>query len=477
MTLNNKGRDTVVSLVLDSAPLIKRVNLFPMAQKFYTIPEVIAEIRDKEAREQLENSLVDIQVKIPSEEAVNAVIRFAKKTGDLATLSKTDIRVIALTWMLEKEAGNLANIRTEPIKSQVQYGKQKGKKPQQQKKEEEEEKKEEKIEEEEKEESKNMEEDDLGVFNEQIDWENEFGEIEDKEFESDYDVDIDVDFDDENENENENENNKEKGKEEEVIEEQSNEETKNEEEVTNDEVKEEEEEKEEEKKEEEKKKENDDDDDEGWITPDNINKFHAKHYGWNTKKESKTYDVACMTADFAMQNVLIQMNLKILSVDGMIIHRIKNWELRCHACYFTTTDMSKKFCPQCGHDTLIRTSVSIDRNGNKIYHLKKNFNYRLRGTKYSIPTYVGGQNANNIILSEDQNEYQKALKQQKFKARKEKVVDLLDPDYLNTLFTGEDSKLNSRSKGKTRKTRNDYTGDIIIGYGRRNPNERRRRRK
>jgi len=43
-------------------------------------------------------------------------MKFAKKTGDLATLSKTDLKVIALTWMLEKEAGNLANIRTEPIK-------------------------------------------------------------------------------------------------------------------------------------------------------------------------------------------------------------------------------------------------------------------------------------------------------------------------------------------------------------------------
>jgi len=70
--VNNKNKDTVVSLVLDSAPLIKRVNLFNMAQKFYTIPEVIAEIRDKQAREQLENSLVDIQVKVPSEEALNA---------------------------------------------------------------------------------------------------------------------------------------------------------------------------------------------------------------------------------------------------------------------------------------------------------------------------------------------------------------------------------------------------------------------
>ncbi|ORX43231.1 hypothetical protein BCR36DRAFT_336195 [Piromyces finnis] len=453
MTKNN--RDTVVSLVLDSAPLIKRINLFSMAQKFYTIPEVIAEIRDKQAREQLENSLVDIQVKVPSEEALNAVIKFAKKTGDLATLSNTDLKVIALTWMLEKEAGNLENIRTEPIKSQVKYGKQKGNKKAQKKEEKE------SANTEAKESTENKEgEDDLGVFNEQIDWENEFGNIEDKEFESDYEVDIDADEDENME------------KEEEKIEEEPKEEE-SKEEATSSENKEEastSETKEEEKKEE-------DDDDEGWITPDNINKYHAKHYGWNTKKEAKTYDVACMTADFAMQNVLIQMNLKILSVDGMIIHRLKNWELRCHACYYSTTDMSKKFCPQCGHDTLIRTSVSIDKYGNKVYHLKKNFNYRVRGTKYSIPTFVGGQNANNIILSEDQNEYQKALKQQKFKARKEKVVDLLDPDYLNTLFTGEDSKLNGRNKGKTRKTHNDYTGDIIIGYGRRNPNERRRKRK
>jgi RNA-binding protein NOB1 len=460
MTKNN--RDTVVSLVLDSAPLIKRVNLFPMAQKFYTIPEVIAEIRDKQAREQLENSLVDIQVKVPSEEALNAVIKFAKKTGDLATLSKTDLKVIALTWMLEKEAGNLDSIRTEPIRSQVKYGKQKGTKKAT-KNEEEEKKEKEPLE------SENKEgDDDIGAFNEQIDWENEFGEIEDKEFESDYDVDIDADDDEEmeegekEEKEEKEENEEQQPKEEEATSSENKEETKEEEASTS------------EVKEEEKKEE---DDDEGWITPDNINKYHAKHYGWNSKKEAKTYDVACMTADFAMQYVLIQMNLKILSVDGMIIHRIKNWELRCHACYFTTTDMSKKFCPQCGHDTLIRTSVSIDKYGNKVYHLKKNFNYRLRGTKYSIPTYVGGQNANNIILSEDQNEYQKALKQQKFKARKEKVVDLLDPDYLNTLFTGEDSKLNGRNKGKTRKTRNDYTGDIIIGYGRRNPNERRRKRK
>eukprot|EP00833_Pecoramyces_ruminatium_P002693 jgi/Orpsp1_1/1176725/evm.model.c7180000058752.2 len=342
--VNNKNKDTIVSLVLDSAPLIKRVNLFPMAQKFYTIPEVIAEIRDKQAREQLENSLVDIQVKVPSEEALNAVIKFAKKTGDLATLSKTDLKVIALTWMLEKEAGNLANIRTEPIKSQVQFGKQKGKKSV--------EKKEQKPEESKPEaEDENMNEDDIGAFNEQIDWEQEFVEIEDKEFESDYEVDIDANEEENNEQKenevveeaqenNENENNEQK--ENEVVEEaQENNENENEK------VEEKEQEKEESKeevkeeassseiKEEKKEDDDDDDDDEGWITPDNINKYHAKAYGWNKKDKSepKTYDVACMTADFAMQNVLLQMNLKILSVDGMIIKRLKNWVLRCHACY------------------------------------------------------------------------------------------------------------------------------------------------
>ena len=44
-----------------------------------------------------------------------AVRVFAKKTGDLAVLSGTDVEIIALTYMLEKEANGLKNIRTEPV--------------------------------------------------------------------------------------------------------------------------------------------------------------------------------------------------------------------------------------------------------------------------------------------------------------------------------------------------------------------------
>jgi len=41
---------------------------------------------------------------------------FSKKTGDFASLSLTDLKVLALTWMLEKEAGNLDKLRMEPIR-------------------------------------------------------------------------------------------------------------------------------------------------------------------------------------------------------------------------------------------------------------------------------------------------------------------------------------------------------------------------
>ncbi|CAG8724438.1 3491_t:CDS:2, partial [Acaulospora colombiana] len=124
-----------------------------------------------------------------------------------------------------------------------------------------------------------------------------------------------------------------------------------------------------------------------------------------------------------------------------------------------TTDMEKQFCPTCGNATLIRTSTSTDANGNVTYYLKKNFQYNLRGTKYSIPEPKGGRHANNLILREDQKEYQRALKHQ----RKQKEVDIFDPDYIPKLMIGSIPSV--------------AAGPPIIGYGRRNPNEARRGKK
>ncbi|CAG8823757.1 5949_t:CDS:2, partial [Racocetra persica] len=118
-----------------------------------------------------------------------------------------------------------------------------------------------------------------------------------------------------------------------------------------------------------------------------------------------------------------------------------------------TTNTEKQFCPSCGSATLIRTSASTDMNGKVTYYLKKNFQYNLRGTKYSIPNPKGGRHANNLILREDQKEYQNALKSH----RKQKEVDIFDPDYVPKLFIGSGFSTSC--------------GVPVIGYGRRNPNE------
>jgi RNA-binding protein NOB1 len=85
------------------------------------------------------------------------------------------------------------------------------------------------------------------------------------------------------------------------------------------------------------------DDGEGeWITPSNVglHKSRALHLvpdespGTNGKKAApKQIRAGCMTADFAMQNVLLQMGLSLVGVEGKRIERVKTWVLRCHACF------------------------------------------------------------------------------------------------------------------------------------------------
>lgn len=50
-------------------------------------------------------------------------------------------------------------------------------------------------------------------------------------------------------------------------------------------------------------------------------------------KGQDTLAAGCMTADFAMQNVLLQMGLNLVGVEGKRIDRVKTWVLRCHACF------------------------------------------------------------------------------------------------------------------------------------------------
>ena len=86
----------------------------------------------------------------------------------------------------------------------------------------------------------------------------------------------------------------------------------------------------------------DSDDGEGdWITPSNvaIHKSRAldllpgNEFKLGGKQRDQPIGSGCMTADFAMQNVLLQMGLNLVGLEGKRIEKVKSWVLRCHACF------------------------------------------------------------------------------------------------------------------------------------------------
>lgn len=79
------------------------------------MPEVIKEIKNRRQLKRLCVLPYDLTVDEPSPESVHHVIAFAKKTGDYLSLSSADIKVIALTYQLEKELMGTDHLRIDPV--------------------------------------------------------------------------------------------------------------------------------------------------------------------------------------------------------------------------------------------------------------------------------------------------------------------------------------------------------------------------
>ena len=79
----------------------------------------------------------------------------------------------------------------------------------------------------------------------------------------------------------------------------------------------------------------DEDDNIGWITPSNleeVKKLNGVHGDEQDIEEQLQMPVGCMTSDFSMQNVLIQIGIPVLSVDGLLIRRPRSYVLKCVTC-------------------------------------------------------------------------------------------------------------------------------------------------
>lgn len=320
-------------VVIDSAPIITGSLNRSLFSHAYTVPEVLAEIKDTRSKAYLETTLgFDLKIVSPTEKSIGEIARFSKITGDFKSLSSTDILLLALTLDLTNEKDPHRVLREQPLSPRVQ----------------------------------------LGGGDQTALEETPFAESQDEE--------------------------------------------------------------------------------DGWITPQNIPQHQATCL---SSPSSSAVKVACSTEDFSMQNVLLHKGLCLFdSSRGLSIREVRSHLLRCHACYKLVWDMQRQFCPDCGHDSLLKASYSLGEDGQVNVYLKKNFQYRIRGTKYSVPTPRGGKSSNILILSEDQKEYQRALYQTKKIER-----NLLDPDC--AVF----------SEGKNQRH------SVTIGYGKRNVNEAHRRRK
>ncbi|XP_029353337.1 RNA-binding protein NOB1 isoform X3 [Echeneis naucrates] len=376
----------VEHVVADAAAFLKKAPLQDIGRNIYTLREVVNEIRDKTTRRSLAFLPYQLHFKEPHPEHIRHVTEFSKKTGDYPSLSSTDIKVLALTYELELEHVGSQHLRREPeVKVNVEGTRLHPETP-------------------------------VHVagfhfpskvkvsrqtdttaptsgdeFNSFQFWRDPLPSLDQELLQLLVNCGTNTSGHTESQSDKDKENESEE-----------------------------------------------DDDDGGWITPSNIKQVKMDSPDWTVPTDVR---VGCLTTDFAMQNVLTQIGLHVLAINGMIIKQARNHILRCHACFRTTSNMDKVFCPHCGNQTLKKVAVTLKHDGTIKMHFSKNPRVlNPRGLRHSLPLPQGGKHANNPQLVEDQRAPQQRLSR---KARQK--TDVFNPDYVAGVSPFSENDIYSRA--------------------------------
>ncbi|NXI81598.1 NOB1 protein, partial [Rhipidura dahli] len=407
----------VPHVVADTGAFLSAAPLQDIAEALYTVPEVLSEIRDRPARRRLAALPCELRVRRPRPELLRLVTEFSKKTGDYPSLSAADLQVLALTCQLQAEIDGPGCLRWEPqdkvrLSSTPRHPeaplhlagfhlpakhKPAGKGPRQPGP---------------GSASAPPEGDEFGSF---LYWRPPLPSIEEELREL-----LAISGSPEPPEEPRSSADGASAGEEE---------------------------------------EDEESDDEGWITPSNLKQAQQDTGHCDTAPIG--VQVGCVTTDFAMQNVLLQMGLHVLAVNGMLIRRARSYILRCHGCFRTTSDMTKVFCPHCGNKTLKKVAVSVSDDGTLHMHFSRNPKVlNPRGLRYPLPAPQGGKHANNPHLVEDQR-----FPQQRLSRKARQKTNVFDPDYLAGASPFAENDVHSRAAHL-------HLRDAALGAGRRrlNPN-------
>ena len=123
-----------------------------------------------------------------------------------------------------------------------------------------------------------------------------------------------------------------------------------------------------------------------WIDSTSLSSFYDNSFS-SKKEEEDSLDrsqyAACCTGDYAMQNVLLQMNLQLVSYDNKHITNLRIFTRRCRDCFAICKDETKLFCSECGPPSLAKVPVYVMKGG--IVRVGMPYESKsLRGTKVSF---------------------------------------------------------------------------------------------
>ena len=477
-------------LVVDTSAFIRNAPLQDIGVNILTEQDVVNEVTNKRQLRRLVVLPYDLTIQNAHAEDIQFVTEFSKKTGDYASLSATDIKVIALTYRLEKEKVGTDHLRTDPIvKNTVDSNANKDEKlctpvagfymPEQERNGINEEDEEDNLEEPEDQECVEDNDNEKVEINLEDNVKNEDNEREESEdyfsksssdIESDYET-AESDIDNDRAEDLSDKFSKLNCEPSEfIVQDKDNcqhnvddvlalvkkdsdvERDNNEDDLY-------------EGDEDEDGDDDDDDDDSGWITPRNIREVKKEIDSDLLEQEPAT--VACLTMDFAMQNVLKQIGLHVVALDGRVIKQMKTFILRCYACFKTTSIMTTVFCPSCGNKTLKKVAVTLNEEGKQEIHINFRKPISKKGKRFSLPMPKGGKHANNPILCADQ-----PLPRQRASRLARTKNDPLQDDYIAgySPFIMRDVDSKSAMLGIR-------SGGPVKYWMKKNPNEARRKRK
>lgn len=182
----------------------------------------------------------------------------------------------------------------------------------------------------------------------------------------------------------------------------------------------------------------------------------------SNETETRSFEstVVSATGDYAMQNVILQMGLRLTTPDGMRVSELRRWVLRCHACGDVTKQTTRVFCAKCGNATLQKVQHTVGADGAEQFGVRRK--HKIRGTRFSLPAPKGGRREKAPILREDQLIGMRG-------AKKRDDEDVFAAEYNEESFAGS-------SRGQKPGTAHLYHQRDLMesgGFPKKNPNERR----